>query len=73
MSELQCPSFFSPAARNPNLNSISRRAQANCYKKVESFCFSAETLMNKSIRDIKLFVNSQVAGINGPAKEYSGQ
>lgn len=26
--------------------------------------------MNTAIRDIKLFVNSEIAGVNGPAKPY---
>jgi hypothetical protein len=29
--------------------------------------------MNTAIRDIKLFVNSEIAGVNGPAKPYRGQ
>jgi hypothetical protein len=35
--------------------------------------YSAETLMNTMIRDIKTTVNSEIAGVNGPAKEWRGQ
>uniref|UniRef100_A0A7S0MVG4 Uncharacterized protein n=1 Tax=Cryptomonas curvata TaxID=233186 RepID=A0A7S0MVG4_9CRYP len=48
-----------------------KSCQANCFKIVESFCFSAETLMNTIIRDIKVFVNCEIAGVNGPAPPYA--
>jgi hypothetical protein len=35
--------------------------------------YSAETLMNTMIRDIKTTVNVEIAGVNGPAKEWRGQ
>jgi hypothetical protein len=40
---------------------------------VESFVFSTETLMNSAIRDIKAFVNTELAGLKGPAKQFAGQ
>ena len=43
------------------------RSVANWYKVVESFTSAAETLMNKSIKEIKSFVNNKLAGPSGPA------
>ena len=49
------------------------RSYANWFKIVNSFVSSAETLMNSTIKEIKTFVNIELAGPNGPTKPYRGQ
>ena len=55
------------------LNDFHRRSQQNWYKVVESFTGASETLMNKCVKEIKYFVNIELAGQAGPAKPYRGQ
>jgi hypothetical protein len=40
---------------------------------VESLVFSTETIMNTMVREVKTTVNTEIAGVNGPAKEWRGQ
>ena len=50
-----------------------RRCVANWSKVVASFTSAAENLMNKAIKEIKNFINNELAGPSGPAKPYQGQ
>ena len=52
---------------------LRHRSQANWSKIVESFVLSTETLMNTCIRELKQTVNSEIAGVSGPAKPWRGQ
>ena len=55
------------------LNDFHRRSAANWQEVVESFTGAAETLVNKMVKEIKYFVNIELAGLSGPAKPYHGQ
>ena len=50
-----------PVMAEPLIDSH-HRSGANWYKVVESFTSAAETLMNKCIKEIKNFVNNELAG-----------
>ena len=55
------------------LNDFHRRSAQNWQKVVDSFTGASETLVNKCVKEIKHFVNSELAGNAGPAKPYRGQ
>jgi hypothetical protein len=41
-------------------------------KVVEAMVLSTETLCNIQLTNIKATVNSEIAGVNGPSREYRG-
>ena len=55
------------------LNDFHRRSAQNRQKVVDSFTGASETLVNKMVKEIKYFVNVELAGQAGPAKPYRGQ
>ena len=49
------------------------RGVDNWSKVVDSFTGSADTLMNTAVKELKLFINAEIAGPGGPTKAFRGE
>ena len=45
----------------------------NWTKVVDSFTSSADTLMNSAVKELKIFINNEIAGPGGPTKAFRGE
>jgi hypothetical protein len=49
------------------------RGIENWSRVVDSFTSSADTLYNNVIKELKLLVNGEIAGVNGPSRAFKGE
>ena len=49
-----------------------RRGVDNWSRVVDSFTGSVDTLYNNMVKELKIFINTEVAGANGPTKQFRG-
>jgi hypothetical protein len=45
----------------------------NWSKVLDSFTGSADTLMNTAVKELKLFINAEIAAPGGPTKAFRGE
>ena len=49
-----------------------RRGVDNWSRVVDSFTGSVDTLHNNMVKEVKTFINTEIAGANGPTKPFRG-